>query len=446
MKVIILGSNAIACGIALYLSSNHDVTIIDDNADALKKIGETLDIRPLVGHPAHLDILKQAHADEADLLIAVTEHDEINITACYIGCHILRIPIRIARLRTTSYLACPFPFIDIAINPEQEVSQALKRSTETPGAFDTLSLTHSSIKVLGIRCPQESQLLHTPLKLLGTTLHKANLVVLWIRRQGVGFIPNTEHALKPDDEVYILVMTEDIPFVMSLFNVHCDDNRCTVIVGGGNIGFSFARDTEKWMNHSFLLEKDIERAENVAQLLKNVNVLQGDALDLLNEMDLSDIETVVCVTNDDKVNILSALLSKRQGAKYALALLNQSRYSDFVTSLGIDGIINPQSVTVSTILKHVRKSSVSSLHVLGEIEIIEAEVHESSHVIGLFSEEMNIENGILIAGLIREDRFFALPKNTLIQSGDVLVIAAKKELVSKIEKLFSAQKSFFGED
>jgi trk system potassium uptake protein TrkA len=437
MRIIILGSGSIAFSIAKYLSFENDVCVVDENKEMLRKMGDILDVRPVFGPPSHPDSLKKAFAQDADLIIAITDKDEVNITACYIAHTVFGISQKIARFTSSSYFDNSyFPFIDFVINPEQEVSKALKRSIETQGAFDTISFSGLDLKAIGLIC-QECPILNTPLKLLGAFLNKANLVILWIFRAGQGFIPDGNDELKINDEIYFLTKKEDLFFVMSLFNIDINENRRAIIVGGGNIGFSFAQSIQKLMYHCILIERCVDRSESVAQSLKKIEVLQGDALEILNEMDLGDIETVISVTDDDRVNILTSLLAKQRGARHSLSLLTEPRYSDFAHSLGINGIINPHSIIVSALLKQVRKKSITSLYVLKDAEIIEIKAQEHSHIIGFLAAEIAVEKEIFIAAIFRKGKIFMIPKEVMIQSDDTLIFVCKKELTGKIESLLN---------
>lgn len=448
MKVIILGADSVGFGIAKYISSeNNEVTIIDNNQTALKEIGSILDVRPIVGHAASPDILKKAGAENADLIVSVTGSDEVNIVACQIAKDVFNIKTKIARLYNKSYIEIPSAinrFIDVIIFPETEIAKSLRRNTRIAGAFDAISISSSkSLKIIGIKCPLKSILLNTPLRLLNSAMPKSDIVVISIKRNGITFFPCKDDILMPGDDIYFIAKTTDIQTIMETFDAAINNNRKILIIGGGRVGISFAKEVESWNDGDYvLIENNLAKAEDAACILQGGEILQGDALEVLSEMDLNNFDTVVSVTNDDKINMLSALLAKRQGANRAVALLNQAKYADFITSLGIDGIIDPQSITVATILQNIRKISICSLNILGDgqTEIIEIIVKPMSSIIGIMANEINVENKVMVAILIRNNEIIYLPKNIIISSEDILIIVIKKELISKIESIFAPMK------
>ncbi|MCX7338766.1 MAG: Trk system potassium transporter TrkA [Alphaproteobacteria bacterium] len=457
MKVIILGAGQVGYSIARYLAleENH-ITIVDQSPDLLKRISDKIDVQPIVGFASHPDVLKQAGAEAADLLIAVTGSDEVNMIACEVVQSLFQLETKIARIRNQNYLKPAWSnmfhpqrlAIDVVISPEMEVAKTLSRNTQISGAFDVISLVLDRVKVIGVRILACAPVLNTPLRLISSLFSKLELAILCISRNDVFFFPQKDDVLQINDDVHFVIRHSDIHLAMEAFGYIEEEGRRVVIIGGGNIGKTLASELET--NHpnikAKLIEKDLIRSEAAAHLLRNTEVLHGDALDyeVLAEANVHNCETAISVTNDDKVNILASLLAKRCGAKRSFTLLNNINYSSLVTSLGVDSIINPRAITVSTILQHVRQGRIRSAHTLGDgyAEIIEAEARETSHIIGLSVDDVSIKGSIMIAALVREDKILLLPKKTIVSVGDRLIILAKKDAIRKVEKIFSIRPSY----
>lgn len=457
MRVVILGAGQVGYSIARYLAfDDNDITIVDQNHELLKKISDKLDVQPVLGFASHPDVLKQARAETADLLIAVTGSDEVNMIACEVASSLFNVKTKIARIRQQSYLKSHWAnlfnpqrlAIDVVISPEYEVAKALERSSQVVGAFDVIPLMNESVKVIGLRCQSHADILNTPLRLIPSLFPKFDMAVLCIARNGEAFFPSKHDVLVPGDEVYILVNTENVRDAMEAFGYGHDDNHTIVVIGAGSIGLNLMQQMEKKRADASLklIERTNERAEMAARFLSQTDILCGDALDpeVLSEANIQKAEIVISVTDDDKVNILSALLAKQNGAKRALTLLNKMAYAPLVSSLGVDAVINPRSITVSSILQHVRQGRIQSVHSLGDSygELIEAEARDTSHIIGLTIEDISIRGSIMIPALERQGKIMLMPQKTVINVGDRLIILTKKEAVSKVEKLFSIRPSY----
>jgi trk system potassium uptake protein len=454
MKVVILGAGRVGYNIARYLATEeNDVTVVDICGDLLKKISDTLDIQPIQGYASHPEVLEQAGLENADLLIAVTASDEVNIVACEVANSLFNVNKKIARIRNQSYLdpnwvrlfAPHHLAIDYIISPEVEVAQAISRSVRVMGAFDVISLILDDVKVVGVRCRQSAPILNTPLRLLPGLFPKYTFVIATIVRDDRMFIPTEDDQILLNDEVYFIAHRRDISDIMAEFNVTSYLGRRVLIMGAGSIGLTLAVELEKSFSHAeiTIIEKKPERAEFVARHLKNTEVLCGDVLDLevLSEAGIEDTDTTIAITEDDKVNILSSLLAKRRGANRTLTLLNHMEYSSLVTSLGVDAVVSPHAITVSSILQHVRQGQIHSVHSLrdGEVEVIEAEVQETSNIIGLDIEDVNIRGKILVAAISRAGQTTLLPSKSIIRVGDRLIIIVTKNTVHKVERLFAVR-------
>lgn len=457
MKVIILGAGQVGFNIAKYLAvEENDVTLVDQSAELLRKIGESLDVQPVVGFASHPDVLQQAGASDADLIIAVTGSDEVNIVACEVANSLFQVKTKIARIRNQNYLD---PYwsnlfnsrnlaIDHIISPEVEVARAISRSLNVTGAFDVIPLCANQIKVIGVRCMPHAPILNTPLRLLPGLFPKLDLVVICIVRGADIFIPTGDHQMLPGDEVYFVASHAQTTAAMDAFGFSDSATRRVIVMGGGNIGMTLAADIEEHQPDvtTRIIEKNQARAEYVARHLKQTEVLCGDVLDaeVLSEANVQAAETIVAVTDDDKVNILASLLAKRNGAAQALILLNNMAYASLVASLGIDAVISPQAISVSTILQHVRQGRVRSAHSLrdGSVEVIEAEARETSHIIGLTVDDINIKGAIIVAALVRDNEITVAPVRISIRVGDRLILAVSKEAVKKVERLFAVRPNY----
>lgn len=457
MKVVILGAGQVGFNIARYLATEqNDVTIVDQSAELLQRISDNIDVQPVVGYASHPGVLEKAGLADADLLIAVTASDEVNMVACEVGNSLFEVPKKIARIRSQDYLLSQYNnlfgsdhlSIDYIISPEVEVAKAISRSVRVSGAFHVIPIEQDEIRIVGVRCNRPSDIFNTPIRLLPSLLPKLEFTIACIERNEQMLIPDDEMTIQQNDDIYFIAKTEHVNEIMTGFGFSSTSTRQVLIAGGGSIGLTLASELSAFSQkmHVKVIEKDPERSEHVARLLSNQEVLCGDILDLemLQEANIHETETFISVTADDKVNILSALLAKRMGAQRSMALLNNMDYASLVMSFGVDATISPNAITVSTILQHVRQGQIHAVHVLshGKIEIIEAEPLESSAVVGLMVADINIKGKINVAGLIRGDQTLLPTPNTLIRVGDRLIIVVLKDSVPKVEKLFAARASY----
>lgn len=457
MKVVILGAGTVGFNIARYLATrDNDVTVVDQSEVLLKRISDTIDIQPVVGYASHPDVLAKAGVEEADLLIALTLSDEVNIVACEVVNSLYTVPKKIARIRNQSYLSPALNrmfgvekiAIDYIISPESEVAKTICRSLRVMGAFDVKSLWDEEIKIFGLRCDTPSVMLNTPLRLLPGLFPRLNFMVACLYREGELFIPSGNDQILLHDEVYLVATPSQIHEIMNHFHYNYEIGKRALIIGGGSIGLTLAMEIEENLPQVAvkIIERDPIRAEYIARHLREAEVMCGDGLDVdvLKESGVQDMDTVISVTEDDKVNILSSLLVKREGARRTITLLNNMDYSSLVTSLGIDAIVSPHAITVSTILQYIRQGHVQSVHSLkdGEVEIIETEVQETSNIIGLTIEDINIKGKIQIASLLRQNDMIILPSKTTIRAGDRLILVVAKDVVEKIERLFAPRPGY----
>jgi len=458
MQVIICGAGQVGFNIARYLSGeNADITVIDQSAELVEKISESLDVKGLVGFASHPDILQQAGAADADMIIAVTYADEVNMVACQICHSIFDVPTKIARVRHQSYLDPMWSDlfsrehlpIDVIISPEIEVARAIERRLQVPGAFDVHPLANHKVSMIGLRCTEETPILETPLRELTALFPELHITVVGIYRDGQGFVPTPEDELHTGDAVYFVAETAHLARAMSAFGHEEKEARRVIIIGGGNIGLNLAKAVES--NHSHvalkLIEIDKRRAQFAAQTLERTVVIHGDALDtdILDEAGTSMAETVVAVSNDDEVNILSSLLAKRFGCHRAVTLVNKTSYGPLMGNLGIDTVVSPRTITVSTILQHVRRGRIRSVHTISEGfgEVIEAEALETSSLVGVPLRDAKLPEGVLIGALVRGDEVIIPRGDTVIRANDLVILFAASAAVKKIDKLFAVKLEFF---
>jgi len=458
MKVIICGAGQVGFNIARYLASeNADVTVIDQSRELIEKITDSLDVKGLVGFASHPDVLEAAGASDAEMVIAVTYADEVNMVACQICHSIFEVPTKIARVRHQSYLEPMWSDlfsrehmpIDVIISPEIEVARAIERRLQLPGAFDVQPLADGKVSLVGLHCSEDTPVINTPLRQLTALFPDLHIVVIGISRDGQGFVPTPDDDMRAGDDVYLVADTGHLQRTMAAFGHEEKEARRVIIIGGGNIGLNLAHAVEK--NHPQVnlkvIEVDKRRAEAVAQSLQRTVVIHGDALDteILEEANASTAETVIAVSNDDEVNILTSLLAKRYGCRRAVTLINKTTYGPLISNLGIDTVVSPRAITVSKILQHVRRGRIRSVHSLSEDfgEVIEAEALETSSLVGVPIRDARLPDGVIVGAIVRGNEVIIPRGDTVTRANDLVVIFARSEAVKKVEKLFAVKLEFF---
>lgn len=458
MKIIVCGGGQVGFSLVRYLSAHdNDVTVIDQSDAVVNYISRTLDVRAMQGFASHPDVLARAELEEADMMIAVTRSDEVNMVACQIAHSLFNVPLKIAHIRNKNYLNPEWSSlyhsenipIDLVLSPELEVARAISRGLEIPGAFEVIPFADKTLQLVGIRCKGKIPLLNTPLRLLGSLFPQLALSVLFIVRGERGFVPTGDDQLQDDDEVYLLIPQEKLQYALEAFGFIGKPAQRLLILGGGNVGLYLTEEVEA--NHPsmslMLVEKDKERAAYVANLLSRTIVLQGDALDqeILQEANAAMADKVVAVTADDKTNILASLMAKRLGTTQAMALINSTSYSPMLNSLGIDSVISPQSLTASSILQYIHRGHIRTLHSLRDNfgEVIEAEALTTSNVLGKTVGDINVPGKLMIGAIVRDDQVFIPREGTLIKVHDRIVLIVTNEALKKFEKLFAVRLEYF---
>ncbi|MEQ9258080.1 MAG: Trk system potassium transporter TrkA [Roseovarius sp.] len=458
MKVIICGAGQVGWQIARHLSGEkNDVTVVDNNPDLVRRAAETLDVQGITGFASYPDVLDRAGARDADMIIAATYSDEVNMVTCQVAHSVFSIQRKIARLRSQSYLDAIYSDlyrrdhmpIDVVISPEKEVAEAAMQRLAAPAAFDTETFMGGKAQLMGLRLEEDCPVLNTPLRQLTDLFSTLRVVVVGIRREGRLFAPDAGDQLFAGDEAYLFAPVEDIPRTLEVFGKSDHKQDRLVIVGGGNIGLSVALALEKRgrKTRAKVIEKNRACAERAAEALERTIVLNGDGLDatLLNEAGISRADAILAVTDDDKTNMLAAVRAKAEGCPFAIALINDPTLLPLLDPLGIDAYINPRATTVSSILRHIRHGRVQAVYSLGdaEAEVIEAEVLSTSSIAGVAIRDIDFPEGVLIGGIRKGDKIVKPTGSMRVEAGDVVVIFALAADVARVEQLLQVSIDFF---
>ncbi|MEC9367819.1 MAG: Trk system potassium transporter TrkA [Pseudomonadota bacterium] len=458
MKVLICGAGQVGFGIAERLAAeDNDVSIIDSSPELIQQVSDVLDVRGFVGHGSHPDVLDGAGASDADMIIAVTLHDEVNMTACQVAHSLFNIPTKIARIRAQSYLASHWSHlfsrehlpIDVIISPEVEVGDMVMRRLSLPGAFDIVSFAGGAISVVGVTCEEDCPVVDTPLRQLTELFPDLPAVVVAVNRGGTLFVPHAIDQMHAGDEAYFVARTDQVQRTLKIFGHDERQARRVVIAGGGNIGLYVAKKLEELKDRARvkLIESSRAQAVAIAEELERTVVLHGSALDeaVLREADIPNVDTMVALTNDDQVNILSSVMANRLGCERTLCLLNNTGYGAIVRSLGIDAHLNPRAITVSRVLQHVRRGRIRGVHSIqnGAGEVIEAEALDTSPLVGKPLRELDLPKGLRIGAIYRNEEVLIPNGETVIAAHDRVVIFAMAEHVREVEQMFRVSLEFF---
>jgi trk/ktr system potassium uptake protein len=458
MKVIICGSGQVGWQIARHLSGeNNDVTVVDNNPDLVRRATDTLDVQGITGFASYPDVLERAGARDADMVIAATFSDEVNMVTCQVAHSIFSVPRKIARLRAQSYLTAIYSDlyrrehlpIDVVISPEREVAKAALRRLQSPATFDTEDFLGGEARLLGIRLDADCPVLNTPLKQLSELFSTLRAIVVGVRREGGLFAPEPGDQLFADDQIYVFTHESDTARTLEIFGKRAARPERVVIIGGGNVGLAVAQDLEKGSTRirARVIEMNRSIAEGSADALGRTIVLHGDGLDIeiLREAGISRADAVLCVTSDDKTNLLASVRAKALGAKMAIALVNDPTMVPMMEALDIDAYVNPRASTVSSILRHIRHGRVRGVYSIGdaEAEVIEAQVLSTSPIAGNAIRDVDFPEGALLGAVRKGDKVVRPTGSTRIEEGDVVVIFALAKDVPEVEALLRVSVDFF---
>ncbi|WP_257297103.1 Trk system potassium transporter TrkA [Endozoicomonas sp. YOMI1] len=457
MKIIILGAGQVGGTLSENLASEeNDITVVDTDATRLRELQDKIDIRTIQGKASFPGVLKQAGADEADMLVAVTNSDEVNMVACQIAYTLFHTPSKIARIRQAAYLKNESLFanaalpIDVLISPEQVVTNYIKRLLERPGALQVLDFAESRVQLVAMKAYYGGPLVGHELRYIREHMPNVDTRVAAIFRRGNAIMPKGNTVIEVDDEVFFIAAREDIRDVMGELQRLDDDYKRIIIAGGGNIGLRLAQAVEDQYKVK-IIEHNMERCQFLSETLTKAMVFCGNASDkeLLISENIEDTDIFCALTNDDEANVMSSMLAKRLGARKVMALINNPAYVDLVQGGEIDIAISPQLATIGSLLKHVRRGDIVNVHSLrrGAAEAIEAIAHgdkQSSKVVGKTIQEVELPQGATIGAIVRDDRVLIAHDTTRIESGDhVILFLTNKRKIRELEQLFQVGLGFF---
>ena len=458
MNIIICGAGRVGFTIAKQLSEQgHSITVIDQSSEDIQKIDEALDVKAIVGKATYPSILEKANATEADMIIAVTRNDEINMVICQIAFSIFNIPKKIARIRSQDYLNPKFTRvynkenlpIDVIISPEIEIAKSIQRKLEAPGTLDSVPFADNKIRLLEILINDNCNLINIQLNELTKKHPNLDANIIGIIRDDKFLIPKKNDDIKKNDKIYVIINSSQMAETLEAFGHNEKISKKILIVGGGNIGFNLAKNLEETLDSARvkIVEKDKDRAEFLANELNNTIVINGNGLDeeVLIEANLEEAETVLALTNDDEDNLMVSVLVEKFAQdektiedKRTMALINKPNYSLLQNSLKIDDLIDPRMNTVSSILKHIHKGTIETAYTImnGEYEVIEAEIIETSELINKELKNSNLPEEIRIGAILRKDEVIIPRSNFVFQKDDRVVFLAKKDSISVVENIF----------
>ena len=458
MNIIICGAGRVGFTIAKLLSEQgHSITVIDQSSEDIQKINDSLDVKAIVGKGTYPSILEKASASDADMIIAVTRNDEINMLICQIAYSIFNIQKKIARIRSQDYLNPKFTRvynkenlpIDVIISPEIEIAKSIQRKLEAPGALDSVPFSDNKIRLLEILIKDNCKLIDYKLNELTQKHPQLDANIIAIVRNDKTFIPKKTDQIKCNDKIYVIINSSQMEETLNAFGHEEKISKKILIVGGGNIGFNLAKNLEESLDETRvkIVEKNKERAEYLANNLNNTIVINGDGLDeeALEEANLGETETVLALTNDDEDNLMVSVLvekfakdQKEIEDKRTMALINKPNYSLLQSSLKIDDIIDPRMNTVSSILKHIHKGSIENAYTIsnGEYEVIEAEIIETSELISKEIKNTNLPDEIRIGAVLRDKKVIIPRSDFVFQKNDSVVFIAKNDSIPTVENIF----------
>lgn len=458
MKVIVCGAGQVGWQIARHLAGeNNDVTVVDHNPALVNRATDTLDVQGVTGHASYPEVLDEAGARDADMVIAATHSDEVNMITCQVAHSIFEVPRKIARVRAQAYLNPAYADlyrddhlpIDVVISPEREVAEAALRRLAAPGAFDSMSFLDGRVELLGLALGPECPVLNTPLRQLTDLFSTLKAIVVAVRREGRLFVPQPSDQLLEGDRIHVCVAAEDVERTLEIFGKTARRQERLVILGGGNVGLGVAERLEGRSQRVRvkIIERDRKAAERAADQLERTVVLNGDALDieLLEEAGIARADAVLAVTDDDKVNLLAAVRAKTLGCPFAICLINDPSLGALVEPLGVDAYIDPRATTVSSILRHIRHGRVRTVYSVGdaEAEVIEAEVLSTSPMAGKRLRDIDLPEGAIVGALQKGTELVRIAGDTRIDEGDIMVIFALAQVVPEVERLLQVMVDYF---
>jgi trk system potassium uptake protein len=457
MKIIILGANKIGASLAENLEKEHnDITVVDSDSNRLSELKDRLDIATTVGQPSFPDVLANAGAQDADMLIAVTDSDETNLVACQVAFSLFRTPKKICRLRANSYVNSPKLFgpeaipVDVVISPEEIASHYIKSLLDLPGSLQVMDFADGLVQLVAVRAEDGGPLINQEIRTLREHMPNVDTRVAAIFRRNRPIMPQGDTIIERDDEVFFIAAKENIRSVMSEMRKVDNPYKRIIIAGGGNIGERLASSIEK-KYRTKLLEISLERCEVLAETLNHTTVLHADAShrEVLLEEGIDSADVFLALTNNDEANIMSSLLAKRLGASRVMTLIANPAYVDLVQGGEIDIAISPQLATIGSLLRHIRRGDIVNVHSLrrGAAEAIEVIAHgdkSTSKVVGKAIENIDLPPGTTIGAIVRDNKVLIAHDNVVIETDDhVILFMVDKRKISEVETLFQVGFTFF---
>lgn len=453
MKIIILGAGQVGSSLLASLASEkNDIVMVDQHSDILKKLQDRFDIRTVQGHASHPTVLQAAGAAEADMLIAATSNDETNMLACQIADILFKVPRKIARVRSIEYFSFPGLFspetipIDFVISPEQIITQFIERLLAHPGASQVLDFADGRVRMASVRALRGGPMVGREIRELHAHVPNFHTRIAAIIRDGQPVIPNGSTTILDGDEVFFLASPEEIHGMMLELGKAEKPYKRLIFAGGGHVGKRVALALEDQFQVK-LIERDPVRARMIAGELQRATVLVGDASDrdLLMSENVESVDVFCAITNNDEVNILSAMLAKQMGARRVIALINNDAYTGLIRESQLDLLISPQQATVSALLRYIRRGDIGQVHSIrhGASEAIEMVAHGeigTSKVIGIPLKDIAIPEGVVMGALVRDEAVVQIHRDTVIEEGDhVIMFLMDKKLIPVVERFFSSE-------
>jgi len=457
MRVIICGAGRVGYGLAARLSAERNtVTVIDTSPDLIREITNQLDVRGVIGHGSHPDVLVRAGVKDCDMIIAVTHYDEVNMMACQVAHSLFDVPTKVARVRAQGYLSSAWNDlysrenmpIDIIISPEIEIGKSILRRLNTPGAFNVVPFGDGAVQMLGVEISPDCPIIQTPIRQIPDLFTGLHAAVVGIEREGEIFAPTPDDPLEVGDRAYIITQSAHATRLLEVLGAREAKARHVVIIGGGNVGIYVAESLEKTSGMRVrVIERNKERAEASAANLTRTVILNGDAMDadIQEEAGVSNAEMVICLTDSDSVNILSAVLAKKLGASHTISLINEVSMQAMQSELGIDMVIDPRASTISSILRHVRRGRILEVYSLenGGAEVIEGEVLDTSPMAGKALRDLTLGEGVAIGAVISEAEVMFPTPDIVLRPGYRVVLLAEKGALSDIVTMFRVSSDYY---
>lgn len=452
MKITIVGAGEVGFHIAQKLSEeSHDVVLIDKDPQKVKRISEELDIQAHVGSGTSPKALKDAGILEADMLVAATDSDEVNLISCLLARNLNHYTVKVARVRNQEYLEEKDLFgkdllgIDHIINPESLMVETIRNLMEVPGASDVIDFVGGRVKLIGFTIPKDSPF--NGLQLTSLKDIAGKLLVGAIVRGDQVVIPSGQDRIQAEDLVYVVVRNDELEEVVKLFNIRDGNLRRVIIVGAGQTGTMLAFELDKTKINAKIIDRDSEKCALLAENLQRLIVIHGDGTDrdLLREENIADVDVLVAVTDDEESNILISLMAKGLGAKKTITRLSKLSYIPLVSAIGIDNVVSPRLSAVRAILQYIRRGKIISVAPLkGEhAEAIEAEALETSEIVHVPLSQLKFPKGSLVGAIVRGDEIIVPRGDSVIMPRDRLIIFAIQKVVSKLEKLLTVKLEYF---